>query len=575
MNPKHSHVFKTLSAIFLFFSLPLTAGDGEPIFEQLPPSHGLDFQHFNGMTGRFFLPEMMGPGGAFFDFDGDGDLDIYIIQGAAMPGIKDRKPFLFPFPSAEPPRDRLFRNDMKMGADGKPKLQFTDVTQTSGINGTGYGMGVSTADIDNDGDMDLFLTQLGPNRLFLNDGKGSFTEKTAEAGLIDNEWSTSSAFFDYDRDGFLDLYVVNYVKYDAATQPNCFSLSSTLDYCGPDAYTPEGDRLYRNLGNGSFKDVTYLLQEAAPWAGLGIVTLDFNGDGWLDCYVANDGDPNQLWINRQGKGFEDGGLMAGAALNGEGAAEAGMGVSAGDYDRDGDEDLFVTHLKDETNTLYANTGDGFFDDATNQTGLALPSMAFTAFGTNWLDVDNDGWLDLVVLNGAVRTLLDQVAAKEPFPLKQSNQLFLSENGRRFQDASSRGGPGFTNLEVSRGAVFGDVDNDGDTDVLMLNNNGPARLLVNGLGHGQNWLGFRCVDATGKRDLLGTAIKVTPTAGKPQWRRTRTDGSYLTAQDPRALFGLGAAEAVKSIEVRWPDGATETFEGFALNRYHTLKQGSKP
>ncbi len=556
-------------ALLLFFSLAFTDGSANPLFVDAAQESGLKFAHFNGMTGQFYLPEITGQGGALLDIDGDGDLDAYLLQGATLEPGKTTADAWFPLQGDGPPRDRLFRNDLTVAADGTRRLRFTEITAQSGIDARGYGMGVAAGDIDNDGWIDIYVTNLGANQMWRNRGDGTFEDITDRSGTGDPGWGSSASFFDFDRDGLLDLYVANYALFDPANDPKCYVANSARDYCGPDAYTAAADRLYRNKGGGVFEDVSKRLRGVEQaGAGLGVVAADYNGDGWLDLYVANDGDPNYLLINQKNGTFENEALFAGAAVNGLGSAEASMGVGAGDFDRDGDEDLFMTHLMGETNTLYVNGGDAFFEDRTNQYGLGAPSRRYTAFGTYWLDVDNDGWLDLFIANGAVKRE-ENAPAEDRFPLKQPNQLFLSQGGKKFIDASNRAGASFSALEVSRGAAFGDVDNDGDVDILLCNNNGRARLLLNRSGQDANWLGLRIVD--GKRDALGARVKITPAAGRPIWERVKTDGSYCSANDPRVLAGLGQAEKVGEVVVYWPNGGEQRWQDLALNRYHLLRR----
>ncbi|MDJ0837130.1 MAG: CRTAC1 family protein [Acidobacteriota bacterium] len=549
------------TVLFLVSALFGSAAEA-PLFTEVKPSSGFDFVHYNGMNGKYYLPEIMNPGGALFDYDGDGDLDLYLVQGGTLPAGGDASKTLVPYKGKGVPKDRLYRTDI----DKSGKISFTDVTDKAGLNATGYGMGVTTGDVDNDGDLDLYVTNFGPNQLWLNNGDGTFSDTTAKAGVSDPGLSTSAAFIDLDRDGDLDLFMADYVLMNLDKYPNCYASDSSLDYCGPDAFPAAKDRFFLNNGDGTFKDATSLIRDAEAGAGLGVVTCDLDNDGWLDIYVANDGDPNHLWRNKGDGTFEEIGLLAGVALNGVGAAEAGMGVTAGDFDGDGDEDLFMTHLDEETNTLYTNQGDNFFDDGTNSAGLAMVSMKYTGFGTGWIDLDNDGWLDLVALNGAVRV---QAEKKGIFPLQQANQIFMNLAGKGFAEANERGGSAFTDEEVSRGAAIGDVDSDGDADLLIINCNGPARLLLNN-GSMNNWLGLRLV--TGKRDALGAQATVHTASGRKLYRRARTDGSYCSARDPRLLFGLAAEKKITGIDVIWPDGKKERFPAVETGRYHTLTQG---
>jgi len=469
-------------------------------------------------------------------------------------------------------KDRLYRNDLKTLPNGTQAPHFEEITEASGIDSRGYGMGVATGDFDNDGWTDLYVTNLGANQLFRNRGDGTFEDVSSRSGTDEAHWSVPAVFFDFDRDGWLDLYVGNYVRFTVASHKLCRAETGAPDYCGPLAYPPEADRLYRNRGDGTFEDVSIQSGiQSVEGAALGAVPADFDGDGWMDLYVANDGTANALWRNRGDGTFEDMALLAGCAVNADGQPEASMGVDAGDFDRDGDEDLFMTHLNQETNTLYANDGKGFFEDVTRESGAGRESWAYTGFGTAWLDVDNDGWLDLYVANGAVEVLEEQRRQGEVFPLKQRNQLFLHRGPKRqnagwLEDATNRAGPAFDLLEVSRAAAFGDVDNDGDTDILLANNSGPARLLINQVGQDAPWLGLE-IDQIGA--WVGVERKDAPTL----WRRVRTAGSFGAANDPRLLFGLGDSPNLAALRIRWPDGSEERWPPLETGRYHEVKQGS--
>ena len=537
------------------------------IFKDVASQTGLNFQHYNGMTGKFYLPEITGSGAALFDFDNDGDLDVFLVQGNVLEPNTKPGSTLFPWRATESPRGRLFRNDLTIDKNGRRTLRFTDVTDKSGIVATGYGMGVAVGDINNDGLPDLYLSNLGSNQMYLNKGDGKFVDVTKESGTEDARWSTSASFFDYDRDGWLDLMVVNYADFSVTNSPNCYAATTARDYCTPRVFRAPGNRLFHNRGNGIFEDVTVAAGVDKEFGhGLGIVTADFNDDGWLDIYVANDGDPNQLWINQKNGAFVNEALLAGAAVNRNGQAEAGMGVDAGDFDGNGTEDIFVTHLMDETNTLYMNLGQALFEDRTREAGLGMPGRRFTGFGTFFFDYDNDGWLDLFVANGAVQLLPDLVRQKDPFPLGQPNQLFHNTGKGNFVEVIDQE---LQSLEVSRGAAFGDVDNDGDTDVLVTNNNGPVRLFLNELGNQNHWLGLRLVGKTG-RDMLGTEVEIVVSKNSILRRRVRTDGSYLSANDARVLVGLGSATSVQTVRVRWPDGTVEEFKDVPADKYTTLK-----
>ena len=380
---------------------------------------------------------------------------------------------------------------------------------------------------------------------------------------------------DYDRDGHLDLFVTNYVEFDRTKSPKCYAPSSARDYCGPDAYPAVHDSLFHNLGNGRFENVTATAGLLDGFgAGLGVVAADFNNDGWCDIYVANDGDPNQLWINQQGSGrFVDEGLLAGVALNIHGQAEAGMGVDAADLDGDGNEELFVTNLTGESNTLYVNLGDGLFEDRTIPLGLRAPSLPFTSFGTRFVDFDHDGDLDLFAMNGAVRLQDSLVAAGDANPLRQTNQLFRNDGRAGFRDVSLDSGPAFAFSGVSRGACLGDVDNDGDLDLLFTTNNGPARLLLSQAAGRTHWLGLQLIDPKTGHDVLQTRVKITGGPQGAMWRRVHTDGSYQSAGDPRLVIGLAQDTAPRTVTAHWPDGLVEEWSDLRPDKYHPLRRGT--
>ena len=547
---------------------------GDTWFTDQTAAVGLDFVHFNGMSGEFYLSEMMGAGAALFDFDNDGDLDLYLVQGQMLGSGKTLAQALIAPPAGVALRDYLYRNDLELHPDGTHTMHFTDVTETSGLSGGSYGMGVATGDIDNDGWVDLYRTQLGPNQLFRNNGDGTFSDVSGRTGTNDPRWSVSASFLDIDRDGWLDLYVGNYVDHRLDDALECFSRTGEQDYCGPQRYTAVPDRLYRNRGDGTFVDVTVESRVASDYGpALGVVATDFNGDGWVDVYVANDGEPNQLWINQQNGRFENGALLAGVALNGNGSAEASMGLDAADFDADGDDDLFMTHITTETNTLYINNGVGLFDDRSARVGLGPTSLAYTGFGTGWIDVDNDGWLDLLIANGAVKTEEALVRVNDPYPLHQRNQMYVNLGNGRFEEISDRAGSVFELSEVSRGAAFGDVDNDGDIDVVLTNNNGPARLLINEVGHRNRWVGLRLIGGLDGRDMLGAKVGVFRDAGPILWRRVRADGSYASAHDPRVVVGLGETASVDRVQVVWPSGRVEEWTGVPVDQWTTLREGT--
>ena len=440
------------------------------LFAEATRSARLDFQHDPQSNGSYFMPEIMGSGGGFLDYDNDGDLDIYLIQARGRPdrGISDKA-------------NRLLRQE----SNGT----FTDVTATSGLGDAGYGTGVAVGDINNDGYVDVFVTNYGPDVLYVNDGSERFHDMTAEAGIAGDAWSASAVFCDYDQDGFLDLYVTHYLHYEP--DKPCFKDDGSPEFCSPQVFPGESDGLYRNNGDLTFTDVSQgagIREVSDP--GLGVICSDFNGDGRPDFYVANDGTVNQLWVNQGDSRFIDEAILKGVALNSFGRAEAGMGVTKGDVDGDGDLDLFLTHLTNETNTIYLNRGKLGFDDGTSAAGLSVSSLPRTGFGTGFIDYDHDGDLDLAVVNGRVLRYPTVPGARlAPYwnPYAEPNLLLRNEGRGKFADVSASAGPFASHIEISRGLAIGDIDSDGDLDLLVTNTAGPARLFRNDarkLGH---WL----------------------------------------------------------------------------------------
>jgi len=548
------------------------AKDQHDWFTDRAAAVGLEFVHFNGMSGKFYFPEIMPPGVGLLDYDNDGDLDAFLVQGEMMGPGRTLSDALFKPVGPLPLKGRLFRNDLQIAADGTRTLRFTDVTEGSGIDARGHGMGVATGDIDNDGWVDLYLTYLGPNRLYHNNGNGTFTDVSAVSGTADAGWGISASFVDYDRDGWLDLYVGNYVRYEFATDRMCTVLSDRRSYCGPEHYDPQTDRLYRNRGNGTFADLTGTAFAGSDPFGpaLGVSTADFDNDGWLDIYVANDGRANLLWMNQRDGTFRNLGPLSGAALNEHGKPEASMGVDAGDFDNDGDEDLVMTHLPTEGHNIYVNGGAGLFEDRSAASRLHGHSMGYTGWGTAWVDFDNDGWLDIMAVHGALH--FKEGRPNDPFPFDERNLLLRNSLDGRFLNVTDEAGKAFKVLEVGRGAAFGDIDNDGDMDVLIGNLNGPVRLLVNNIGNRSHWMGLRLV-GSGGRDMLGARVEVRQREGRSLWRRARSDGSYASANDPRVFIGLGTATTAPAVRVRWPSGRFEEWSSVSIDQWTTLKEGT--
>lgn len=538
--------------------------------EDVTDTTGLDFTHFNGMTGERFFVETVGSGVALFDMDNDGDLDLYFVQGNLLQDREQTKTMdeaIFPHDPARL-QDELWRNELAETGE----LKFTNVTSISGLKATGYGMGVATGDVDNDGRVDLYVTNFGSNQLWRNCTKGTqvcFEDVTATSGVGDARWSTSASFADVNADGWLDLYVANYVDFVIANHVPCKTTAGLSNYCGPQSYEGEADAVFLNQG-GTFAEVTLHagVTDSAS-SGLGVVAADFNRDGKLDWYVANDLRRNHLWQNGSEDGdlqFTNTALLSGSAVAMDGRAQASMGLAAADFDNDGDDDLFMTHLSKDTNTFYVNDGSGRFSDGSTSTGLAFPSTFATGFGTASLDLDNDGWLDLIAVNGEVRFIEEQLRAGDPYPLGQRNQVFYNLGAGKFEEASQVAGTPFAVEEVSRGIAAGDLDNDGRSDVVITNNSGPARILRNATESTNHWLGIRVV--SGNVDAIGAEVTVRLGDGKRLLRRIATDGSYLSAGDPRIVIGLGNQNTA-DVEVRLVDGRQRAWTGISANTYHTL------
>jgi hypothetical protein len=543
-------------------------------FRDVAADTGLQFVHDNGMSGERYMVEMVGPGAALFDFDRDGDLDVFLVQGQPLgPDVKGDDP--------GHPRHRLFRNnlipaDPSQAADS-PHLSFTDISDEAGLTFSDYGMGVAAADYDADGWTDLYVTTFGVNRLLRNTGRGMLEDVTEAAGLNDEPaWSTSAAWLDFDRDGRLDLFVCRYLIWDYTRHKTCLSPAGKRDYCGPNAFVPARSRLYRNLGGGRFEDVSRSSKiQTVQGAALGVVTFDANEDGWMDLFVANDGMANHLWINRQDGTFQNESAVRGCAVNAQGSPEANMGLIAADFRNVGRHDLFITHLKNEHSTYYENLGEGQFADVTARSGLDASTRAFTGFGTVALDFDNDGWLDIFAANGEVRIIDEQVRPGIRLPMRQKCLLLRNQGTKPIRFRPVTEGDFLQMEEVGRGLAAGDLDNDGDLDLVVANDSGPTRLLRNEVGHSRAWLGLRVVEGTAEvpREAVHAGVEVERVGGDRLTRWCATDGSYLSASDPRTLFGLGDDTALKRVVVTWPDQVREEFPPPELNRYHTLRRGT--
>jgi enediyne biosynthesis protein E4 len=531
---------------------------GSAWFEDVTAAVGFEAAHRNGAAGQFRIQEIVGAGVGLIDLDNDGDLDIVTMQGATS-GV--------PGGGRPEPMARVFRNDLRVEADGTRRLRLVDVTARAGIGAhAGEGMGVAVGDYDGDGFMDLYLTALGSNALYRNRGDGSFEDVTARAGADDPRWSTSAAFADLDGDGNLDLFVANYVDDTASSGRPCFEPAGARDYCPPSRYRPVPSRLLRNRGDGRFEDVSARAGILRAFGnGLGVAVGDYDLDGRPDVLVANDGTPNQLWRNQGGGRFEDQGPVSGVAFNALGRPEGSMGIASGDPDADGDEDLVVTNIAGETFAFYVNDGRGGFDDLRVESGLAQPTAAMTGFGVAWMDADNDGIADLLAVNGGVTIVPD--LRGQPRPYRQRSQLFRGVAGRalgagstgRFRLEEMRGseaGVPFERLDVSRGLAVGDLDNDGFPDAVITNNGGQARVLRNRATRGHAWVGLDLRQPGPNPYAIGATVVVDAGPAAGRLFRVRTDGSYLSASDARVLVGLGTYRGPVRALITWPDGVTQ-------------------
>jgi enediyne biosynthesis protein E4 len=535
--------------------LSAAAANDFPSFVDVAAKLGVTLMNICGGAAKDYIVEANGNGGAFVDYDGDGDMDVLIVNGSTLENYK----------KGGDPMIALYKNTSG---------SFVDVTREAGLVKRGWGMGVCAGDYDNDGHPDLYVTAYGPNVLFHNNGDGTFSDVTASAGAGDSHWSTDCAFGDYDRDGRLDLYVANYMSFDEKTvprrgkDPKCKFLGADV-FCGPQGLQGEPDVLFHNNGNGTFTDATKAAGIRDPnYYGFGVVFSDFDNDGWPDIYVANDGNPNFLFHNNGNGTFTETGLRSGTALNEAGRAQSGMGVAVGDYDLNGMFDIFVTNFAGDTNTLYQNLGKLLFADSTSVAGLGEISLQYLGWGAGFEDFDNDGLTDLFVANGHVYPEVDALNAGQRYA--QRKEIYRNVGGGKFTEMARQIGGDVLTPKSSRGAAFGDFDNDGNIDVLVINMNDRPNLFRNEGGNGNHWITLRLQGSRSNRDAIGARVEILA-AGRTQIHEVRSGGSYLSNNDIRLHFGLGGASRVDRIRIRWPNGNVQELAGAEVDRFVTVQE----
>lgn len=539
-----------MKAIALLLAAATLGSTSTAQFTDVTAEAGIRFRHNAGKAGKKWLPETMGSGCAFFDFDGDGKLDVLLLNG------KSWKPGGPKTPSA------LYRN-----TGGK----FVDVTRGSGLDADLYALGAAIADYDNDGRDDVYITALGGDHLFHNEGNGKFRDVTAASGITNKEFSSSAAWFDYDRDGKLDLFVANYVQWTPQSDLWCSLDGVSKSYCTPESYKGTSSKLYHNLGGGKFEDVTQKARLAdGNSKSLGVAVLDYDGDGWPDLFVANDTQPNKLYRNLKNGTFKEEGVAAGVAFGEDGVARGAMGVDVADYDRSGRPHLLVGNFSNQMLGLYRNEGRGLFVDEAPRSSVGRSSLLSLAFGVFFFDYDLDGWQDIFAANGHIDEEIGRVQPKIHYA--QPPLLFRNLGRGRFEDVSLKAGAAMKTPIVARGAAYGDYDGDGDLDILLSVNNGPARLLRNDLPKGSHWLTLKLQGTKSNRNGIGAVVRVTTASGE-QWQTVHTGSSYCSQSDLALTFGLGTQAKVDRIVIEWPSGVKERISVPGVDRRLTVVEGS--
>jgi hypothetical protein len=541
---------KTIAALILISAVCVAQ---TPVrFTDITQSSGIKFSHHNGAFGGKYLPETLGPGCAFIDYDNDGYPDILLIDGQSWPGHPQGTSTL-----------KLYHNNHNG--------TFTDVTVKAGLAVSMYGMGVAVGDYDNDGFDDIFVTALGQSRLFHNNGNGTFTDVTASAGLSGiNEFSTGAAWVDYDRDGKLDLLVANYVQWTPETDLRCTLDGAHKSYCTPESYKGSSARLWHNLGNGKFEDVTKKAGLYDPTSkGLGVAVLDYNHDGWPDLLIANDTQPNKLYLNNRNGTFTENAVLAGIAFSEDGVARAGMGVDAADYDRSGRPSIIISNFSNQMMSLYHNEGNGLFVDEAPRSSVGRASLLTLGFGCFFFDYDLDGWPDIFVANGHLDSDIERIQKRITY--RQPPHLFRNLGNGKFAEVTSTAGAAFNTPRVARSAAYADIDNDGDLDLLVTTNGGPALLFRNDGGNRNHALRVKLRGTSSNRDGIGTVVNIEY-AGEKQWQMLRSGSSYLSQSELVLTFGLGSKATVTAVRIEWPSGKTDQLTNVAADQTITVEEG---